>query len=234
MISSYRSAWMLGLFTGLSLLNLYGEYLGVKALIFATKPLLLTLLALFFLANTLPSSFRNAILLGFIFSIGGDTLLMFTENALKGELYFILGLGSFLLAHVFYFAAFQYYPNRLSGPLYQKPALLFFFFLFLIANLLFLWPYLPTSLLIPVCLYSLVIVTMAAAAYNLQNRITSENFFLLFTGVLLFILSDSLIALNKFTPYGFKMARIAIMTTYICGQLMICLASIQLAAQLED
>ncbi|MDV7397890.1 lysoplasmalogenase family protein, partial [Arthrospira platensis SPKY1] len=81
-------------------------------MILATKPLLLTLLSLWFYLELRPLRTRAVRLIqaGLIFSIGGDTLLMLVGNGPKNEDFFLLGLGSFLLAQISYLAGFLSFP----------------------------------------------------------------------------------------------------------------------------
>ena len=70
---------------------------------------------------------------------------------------------------------------------------------------------------IPVTIYALVINTMVASVVNLKGRLSSPVFISMATGALLFMLSDSLIAINKF-GHPFEGERLAVMVTYIVGQ----------------
>ena len=81
------------------------------------------------------------------------------------------------------------------------------------------------EMLIPVAVYGITISTFGSVALlNYRNEKSTENLWLL-VGALLFILSDSLIALNKFYEphdiYG-----VSIMITYILAQFLICKAMI--------
>ena len=194
------TAPLLILFLLLCLINLYAEWSYNSNLIFLSKPLLLTSLAIYFYRSSLASSstFRNFLLLGFLFSIAGDSFLMFVENEPKSPSFFLYGLGSFFITHLCYLYAFLKWPSNSKGWLQQNPLWLVLFLLFLLGNCLFLWPDIPTVLRLPVVFYSTAIVTMAAACTNLAGKMPKSAFQLLLTGVLLFVLSDSLIALNKF------------------------------------
>lgn len=206
----------------LSLLNLYGEYGRSEALIFITKPLLLTTLALWFYLELRPlqGRFPRFILAGLIFSIGGDVLLMLVENGPKEEHFFLLGLASFLLAQLSYLAGFFHYPEVRQGLIARSPWRVWPFMLFLAGIIAVLLPGIPGPMRVPVVAYACAIVSMAIGAYNLQPLLKRPVFLGLMAGILLFILSDSLIALNKFRvdlvaiPY----ARLWIMATYLLGQ----------------
>jgi uncharacterized membrane protein YhhN len=61
---------------------------------------------------------------------------------------------------------------------------------------------------------------MAIQALLRYGYTTSRSFTLIFTGALFFMLSDSLLAINKFmTPL--HLASLAVMTTYIIAQYLI-------------
>jgi uncharacterized membrane protein YhhN len=210
----------------LSVLHLYATGTENTILIYITKPLLLTLLSVWFWLSTRKSAsaFSWFILFGLIFSIGGDSFLMFVE---KGQQYFIFGLVCFLLAHIGYLTGFIKYKSGEKGILQKKPWLIIFFLAFLVLNTGFLWPSIPDDLKIPVTVYSLAIVSMAAFAMNLYGKIPVKQFTWLFIGVLLFIFSDSMIAINKFHPRGIIIpnGRILIMITYLLSQYLIAIKS---------
>lgn len=229
-----KHSWLVLLFLILCAINLSAEFIHQKWLIYISKPLLVSVLAIYFQLNTPRNSFSRYLLLGLIFSVGGDTLLMFTENADGGQLFFILGLSSFLIAHLMYFIAFFIFPFREKGMLYQKPWLLLFFLAYLIGNILFLWPHLPEVINIAVIFYCICIIGMTAAAFNLWNRVEKDLLKWLLLGVILFVISDSLIALNKFTPFAAYIPepRLSIMITYLASQFLICLTSIQMAKKI--
>lgn len=206
----------------LAIANILLEYWHVKWGIYLTKPLLLSILSVYFYRNTLSnvSSFRNYLLLGLICSILGDSFLMFAGI----PIYFMLGLGSFLMTHVFYIGAFAKIPRALkSGFVAKRKGWALFFLAYFIANVFFLWSAIPADLKIPVTIYSLAIISMAAFGLNLKGIISNQLFTGLFIGIILFVISDSLIAINKFHPSGWQVpfARLFIMTTYLTAQYLI-------------
>lgn len=222
---------LLALFLLLSIVNLYAEQQDNTLLIYISKPLLLTVLSLWFYLQVRPLRSKTArlILAGLIFSIGGDTLLMFVENGPKDEKFFLLGLGSFLIAQLCYLVGFASLPGANKGLLMQKPIWVLPFVIYLLGLMTLLWPNIPQSMRIPVAIYSLAIVGMVMAACNLYVLLSQKVFIGLIVGVLLFLLSDSLIALNKFTaPSSFSIPypRISIMLTYLLGQYFIASSSV--------
>lgn len=212
------------LFGTLSILTLIAEATASHNLIFATKPFLMVCLSLWFYLETKNrvSSFRFWILLGLIFSIGGDTFLMFVENPPHWESFFLFGLVCFLVTHVAYILAFAKYPKLKEGYVFKNPIWTIPFLLFLIANTYVMWDGVPNEMKIPVVVYSTAIMLMAIACLNMKERISSAAFRLLFLGVMLFLISDTFIGLNKFVmPNEIPHVRLIIMFNYLLGQYLI-------------
>ncbi len=210
---------LLFLYAGLILLNLYAALTHSFTLNLATKPLLMLTLSLYFYQNIAKKAditnkkWVYAILFGLIFSISGDTWLVWDDDTS-----FMLGLGSFLLAHLSYFIGFYQYPSENKGLLQQKPIFALPMLAFWFSINYFLWENLA-DLKIPVVVYSGVITLMSLGAIHLWGKIGSLAHLLL-GGVALFVVSDTMIAINKFyapIPY----AGLWIMTTYLVGQYFI-------------
>ena len=176
-----------------------------------TKPLIMILIMLFYYTQT--QNHRNLqdklMLVAFFFSLLGDTFLMFS-----GEKYFMFGLGSFLITHLFYIFVFT--RNWLkTNKLYR-----FSMILFSIIMLLIMKNNITNSLLIPIIVYMFTITLMAISAA--ERNTNPESYRLVLLGAILFVLSDSLIALNEFVnPIPFS--TILIMGTYIFAQYFICI-----------
>ncbi len=220
---------LLWLFAIFSLLNIIGELVEYIPLIFITKPMLMILLSLWFYLETKenPTRFARYILGGFVFSIFGDTFLMFIENGAGGEIFFLLGLGSFLITHLFYVAAFLEYQKTEIGFIAQNKWLFLPFAAFLLMNTAFLWDGIPMDMKIPVVIYSSAIVAMTMSCLNLKTKTLKTSFQILFSGVLLFLISDTLIGINKFHT-KLSYARIMIMIPYLLGQYLIAKGAIRL------
>jgi len=73
---------------------------------------------------------------------------------------------------------------------------------------------------LPVTVYTVVILAMLLAAINRQKKVNRQSFLLVLAGAILFVVSDSMIAVNRFTQ-PFELARIAIMSSYITSQYLI-------------
>ncbi|HEX8185293.1 MAG TPA: lysoplasmalogenase [Blastocatellia bacterium] len=154
---------------------------------------------------------RDGLILGvsLLFSSVGDVFL-----ALGAERLFVFGLGSFLIAHLLYIALFvRNWPKPFKSSAAQKRVVALLT-LYSAAMLAWLWPGLG-RLGLPVTVYLCAITAMGVTA-TLAGFQTRR----VITGALLFILSDSLIAIDKFkTPveYGDYL----IWGTYYLGQLLI-------------
>jgi uncharacterized membrane protein YhhN len=181
------------------------------------KALIIPILFLLYLRYVRKSvnSFHTLILTALVFSWCGDVLLQLTQF---NELFFLAGLGSFLLAQVMYLAAFfstqgkNLITGSLSWALIPVAA-------YGAALLYYLWDGLG-DMKIPVLVYAVVILTMLSAAINRKAKVNRLSFLLVLSGAILFVLSDSMIAVNKFR-LPFDLARLAIMLTYVTAQYLI-------------
>ncbi|MFK8102955.1 MAG: lysoplasmalogenase [Saprospiraceae bacterium] len=223
--------WLLA-FAILGILNLAAEFFHQQVLVFLTKPLLLTILSIYFYQHTksVSSSFRNLMLAGFLFSVAGDSFLMFVESNPQQQIFFLLGLGSFLITHLCYGIAFYRFPSTARGWVARHPWILLVFLTYLIGNSLFLWSALPVPLRLPVIVYSSCIMLMTVTALNLAGKIPKAIFQILFLGVLLFVFSDTMIGLHKFKSATITLPypRLLIMIPYLLGQYFIVRAAIQM------
>lgn len=188
------------------------------------KPLItLSLLGLLIFNTGLRGRFSKRIGLGLAFGLFGDVFLLFDH---LNELFFIFGLGSFLIGHLCYVSAFylDYSMNKTVYKAQTKNAILgyaFFSVLFCAA----LWTHLG-SLKVPVILYAIVISLMGIMAVNRYGRVNSLSYKLTFYGSLLFVLSDSLLAVDRFM-YTFHGSGIVIMATYMAAQYLITLGGLE-------
>lgn len=181
---------------------------------YLAKPALLISLILFYskLNTAILAKIKQLTLGALVFSLLGDILLMFVD---KSEHFFTLGLVSFLTAHILYILVFLKRRNS------RKKPIIFSLILLVYGGLLF---YLLQDnlgdMLIPVIIYMLVILTTATTAYLRRGMVSKESFLLVFIGAILFMISDSLLAVNKFyEPLPFS--NISIMFTYAFAQIFI-------------
>lgn len=194
-----------------------------------SKPLLMPLLIWLYVSEVdKHNTFTRLIIAALFFSWLGDIFLMFDH---LDSIYFILGLSSFLTTHILYILYFL----RISGNgsyLKQRPLMLLVIVAYTIELLYILWPRLD-MMRIPVTVYALVISTMLATAAWQYGKIKSAIALLFTAGALLFVLSDSALALNRFhdpIPGG----GIFVMLTYVAAQTMIVLGSIRHQKELTD
>ena len=130
---------------------------------------------------------------------------------------FVLGLASFLIGHVLFSIAFIK-QSRLKHLGNLKGS-------FIVAGILAMFSYYLFALLqpslgplkIPVILYIMVISLMAIFAFTRKQRVRYWSFIVTFIAALLFIISDSILAINKFVIY-IANADLMIMSTYILSQ----------------
>src|SRR5689334_24603344 len=68
------------------------------------KPLIMVSLGIYYWINVEREQRSMTVLLAIFFSFCGDTLLMYEQ---RDGMYFMLGLASFLMSHVFYILAYR-------------------------------------------------------------------------------------------------------------------------------
>ena len=206
-------------FTIIFLLILIAELLSgsiesLSKLHYITKPSLVISLIIFFWkeSSNISPYIRNMTLLALVFSLFGDVFLMFVE---KSPNYFMFGLVAFLLAHIMYILVFLKHRNS------SKSALVFIVILLLYAfGLFYFLMDRLGEMLIPVLIYVTVILTMSATAFLRKGSVPKISYNFVLLGAILFMVSDSILALNKFyAPVPFS--SISIMLTYALAQYFI-------------
>ncbi|MDB5227471.1 MAG: YhhN family protein [Bacteroidota bacterium] len=203
------------------LLNLFAEWFSSSILIYVTKVLLMPLLMLYLRKTSGSYKNRRFIFAALFFSWLGDIFLMFPRNEYAQnikQLLFICGLIAFLLAHLNYIISFSkdIYSVKKASIIVQNPYMIIPFALYLFFLLRFLSPYLGFMKL-PVYIYGSCITLMLVTAFNRKNIASDHSFYLIFTGALLFIISDTLLSINIFYK-KMEWQRIAVMLTYILAQ----------------
>jgi uncharacterized membrane protein YhhN len=164
--------------------------------------------------------FHRLVILALLFSWIGDVTLQLTHF---NEEFFLVGLGSFLAAQLLYMIAFfsTVGSSILAKRIYLTiPVVVYGGFI-----LWLLWGGLG-DMKVPVALYTVVILTMLLAAVNRKEKVNPQSYQLVLLGAILFVLSDSMIAINKFKQ-PFELARVAIMTSYITAQFLIAIGCLR-------
>lgn len=196
--------------------DLTGIAAGISLVHFIAKSLLIPILIvlLFVSKNTVAN--KNLLLTGLVFSWFGDLLLLF-EN--KHGLFFIFGLASFLTTHVLYIIYFLKIRSTHSSLLVKRPLLLLIIVGYGISLVWFLYPHLG-DLKIPVIVYAIVICIMLLCSLHIYLKVNSNANWCYIQGAVFFVLSDSLLAINKFyQPFAY--AGVLIMLTYCAAQYFI-------------
>jgi uncharacterized membrane protein YhhN len=159
--------------------------------------------------------------LGLLGAFAGDWLL-----ALSGEIYFLMGMLGFMTTHVcnsFYFLQLQaIQPGKL------KPALMASGVLIIICTIvIFQIKDQLGTMLIPIIAYMGIISLMAILAANLAASETLESIALKYfiPGAICFVISDGLLALNKFLWHRHDLD-IPVMITYGLAILLLTLGFI--------
>jgi uncharacterized membrane protein YhhN len=180
-----------------------------------TKSLLMPVLAMCFVIWTSGvTKFGVFILLALLFSWGGDVLLMFQG---QNSLFFLLGLSSFLIAHIFYIVFFHQIKKREQiRSRFWTVLVVAVYYSVLIAVLN---PWLG-EMRLPVRVYGLVISFMFLLALHMIYIGNKSAGRLLLGGALLFVISDSILAINKFYQ-PVPAAGLLIMLTYGLAQFLL-------------
>ena len=176
-----------------------------------SKPLILASLILFFIWQAYPLKLwkERIFLLGLIFSLLGDGFLNY-------EGYFLPGLLSFFAAHVCYIITF-FHKNgfkKIFHPVVFTGILIWTAMVYMLinGNLDALKPY--------VILYMFILILMALTMLSRKDMVSRAAFYSGLFGGLLFLLSDSVLAINKFA-YNTFMGSQVIMLTYALAQLLL-------------
>src|SRR5687767_14103921 len=182
----------------------------------------------FLWVNTrLKTGFDKLVFTGFIMAWIGDILLMFRNDDL-----FVFGLAAFLVCHIMYIIAFikniRSSGHQASAMNRFILALLPLFYLIVLYS--YLYPHIANSeknqpFLVPVTVYAVTIVTMSLFALWRFGSSNRNSVVFIIIGAFIFMISDSLIALNKFVA-PFPGADIFIMFTYCLAQLCITIGCI--------
>ena len=206
--------WQLIFFIDL-LIHLISTQLQHETIAAITKPVLLISLILLFITegNNKESNITRIVITAQLLSLAGDVFLIFEHNH---PVFFIYGLVCFLLAHIFFIVVF----NRIRK---ENKTIVEWWVTIFVAGFYgllvwFLFPHLG-EMKIPVLIYGLVISVMLFSALQLLF-VRNNKLLLITTGAILFVLSDSLLAINKFYA-PFFCAGIMVMLTYAIAQFTI-------------
>lgn len=206
-----------------SITTILAESVECNILMYISKVLLMPLLALYYHYYLHGNKGSKFIYLALFFSWLGDIFLMFPrdESSANAKILFICGLTSFLIGHINYILHFtsEVKSNFKKTILVTSPYLSFPFLLYIVILLRLLLPTLG-DMKIPVIFYAVVIICMLLSAFNRKYFVNAVSYYFTLFGAVLFVISDSCIAINLFYN-PFEQARVIIMITYVLAQLII-------------
>jgi len=204
----------------ISIVDVYSLQKRNKKVEFLTKPLLMPLLILYYIFQLNLIGIDSLIVLALIGGWLGDIFLMWENDEKK----FMLGMVSFLLGHIFYIISFLIGigSNFLAFPIWGLLLILP-----IVINLVLTFPKFKNHLgdfKIPVFVYMIVIIIMhfTAILRLAVLEFFNPSFYLVWLGSMLFIVSDSLIAIRAFNKeFDYPGKAILAMITYILAQYFI-------------
>ena len=196
------------------------EFAQHKTLIYRIKPSCTLLVIVMALLSLLEPQYNPVytwgVIIGLVFSLGGDVALMFQDN----PKYFRLGLVSFLLAQVVYALVFGLLGRFSTNDLISAAilaALALGLFRLLQPNL--------GKMRIPVLVYIVVISLMVSRAVSTlaSPLFTRPQAWMVILGAILFHISDVILALARFwKPWPYHRISLGF---YYAGQALIALAA---------
>lgn len=190
-------------------ITIYAKLRENEPLQFIFKPLTMFLIiSIVVFASPAPFGFyKSMILAGFVCSVIGDVLLI------RQERFFVQGLVSFLIGHLFFIAAFW------TLPVFY---LLFVFLVYITVFLGILWKHLG-PMKVPVSIYASAIALMSWMAVSRYFSGGQSPELYAAIGSLFFVASDSLLAFNKFRS-PIPQSAIWVLGTYFAAQWLIALS----------
>lgn len=203
-------------YTLLGGISIYGKYKNKKLHMYV-KSIPVLGLAVLLLVNLLLTkdnyTFNILIITGLCAGFIGDFFLSFDTK------YFIQGLGSFLIGHVLYAAAFIIYADLAFYPVVTG-ILLFISLAYLVIFFKTLKSEMALAIRVAIFLYVILLNLMVLSAFNMDRL--PGNFPLILIGALLFLVSDAVLAINLFHK-KIGPGHVIILSTYYGAQLLITL-----------
>lgn len=215
-IHGRKSITFLKFFIPIVLLDLIFGFVEHSGLRLLSKPLILISLTLYFGFNgkQLPKKIYIYALLALCFSLLGDIMLLFDN---RSSSFFMIGLIAFLIAHVGYTLAFLRQGN--TGVAKGFWWVLIILAIYGLTLYLILMDHLG-GLKIPVIIYISAILIMALTAQNRRGKVERSSYMFVLIGALCFIISDSVLAINKFL-FAVPGSHVLVMGTYAAAQYLI-------------
>ncbi len=195
------------------------EILKIRKQSFLFKPistlLIIAIAGLSFFEPGYNQTYSIGILIGLLFSFGGDLALLFKEKRKP----FMIGLVLFLIAHIIYAATFSLLGHFTIWDIFTAVILMaagLAFYKLIEHNL--------GTMKVPVIAYILIISLMVNRAFSTfaSPSLSSAQVWMISIGAVLFYISDLILAANRFwRPWHYNRISLAF---YFSGQLLIALA----------
>ena len=162
---------------------------------FLAKPFIMLCLTGHYLVNAGKRSV--SFIFALLFCWAGDVLLLFQ---VVNSIFFVLGLVTFLIGHVLYIFSYRQFRWAANEKGLLRTQVVRFSFPVILAGTGLIAVLYPTlrHLKGPVIVYAVVLMVMVITALLRYGRTSSESFWMIFIGAVLFMISDSLLAINKF------------------------------------
>ncbi|SNR30537.1 lysoplasmalogenase [Lutibacter flavus] len=193
-----------------SVIDIVGIVFKEPSLIFLFKPFIL--LSLLFLYSSSVLIRNKWYVMALIFSFFGDVFLLY-----PGELFFMMGLVSFLLAHFIYI---KIVVGRINKTSFTKIITSIIPFFIVFSLLILSLKDSLNEMLLPVIIYGLTISIFGVVSLIDFQNTKSKKSLLMLIGAIVFMISDSVLAINKFYN-STHLFEVVIMVTYILAQYLI-------------
>lgn len=194
-------------------LTIWAEARDTRRAVYVFKPL--TTILILSLALSAPRAMNGGygalVAAGLLFSLAGDVFLMLPRDR------FVAGLASFLVAHLFYVAAFAPRPFGVAAPLVLAVLVLYGGGL-----MRALWPHLG-RLRAPVAVYGAAMLVMAWQAAERSAVLGTTPALMAAVGAGLFVASDSVLAWRRFVG-PVRNGQAVVLGTYFAAQWLIALS----------
>ncbi len=182
-----------------------------------SKPLIMLSLIGYYLSSDVARDMTFVRALFFCWT--GDILLLFQSEA---PVFFMAGLGAFLIGQILYIISFRRMQEEGRESELTIPQKIRFSLPVVLAGtglIAILYPTLG-GLKLPVLLYASALMLMVMTSIFRFGRTSEASYWSMLLGAVLFMISDSTLAMNKFySPV--PMAGIWIMLTYVIAQYLI-------------
>ncbi|WP_445955540.1 lysoplasmalogenase [Yeosuana sp.] len=193
-----------------SILEIVGIIFTIPILVYIFKPLIVFSL-IFLYVFSLPKRLKWYVM-ALELCFFGDVFLMF-----PGKMFFIFGLVSFLIAH---FLFIKIVVNSIKKTNVLKVVYSVIPFLTALSLLIFILKDSLHEMFWPVLIYGLTISTFGSVSLINHLETKSKKSLFMLIGAVIFMVSDSVLAINKFYEAS-HLFEIIVMSTYILAQYLI-------------